>query len=150
MKFRTEWLFSCFMFVVLFIILTGGSYILWTSDKMIIWYKLTIQSFLLLFIIAMVAGFLHEFIKGRAYYIIHDFPATSFTEIRQYGNCIIFAYKDTAWTYTREIEKLSQLKNIKVIEYYTRKKKCLGWVPVPYWIDLDKQLKDQENAPVAQ
>ena len=91
---------------------------------------------------------------GKAYYNIISIPIETFTEIRQYENCIIFSYKETAWHYTYQIKKLGQLKEIKAVEYYKKNKDFLGWTLCPYSTNLDKQLKEQEenesNAPVAQ
>jgi hypothetical protein len=152
-KINGQWIVNLVMSCFIILVMSTAIYALFISKITIGWkiFFIAIASLIIVWSFAMIYW---EIQGGKAYYNIISIPIETFTEIRQYENCIIFSYKETAWHYTYQITKLAQLKEIKAIEYYKKNKDFLGWTLAPYSTSVEKQLKEQKekesNAPVAQ
>lgn len=69
--------------------------------------------------------------SGDTYYEKLNIPLSAFT-VHQYSNMIVLSHMDFAWSYTYKHEQIGQLKVIKAIQYYNRKKESSSFVLLPY------------------
>lgn len=97
-----------------------------------------------LLVLTSIAGVL--FSDSEFYYKFVYIPIEDL-EVRKYKNLIVFAKDGRAWYYTDKIEKFSNLKKIKAIFYYNRKKEYNGYLLLPLTTLKEEKKK---NAPVAQ
>ncbi|MFW9871604.1 MAG: hypothetical protein ACFFG0_00735 [Candidatus Thorarchaeota archaeon] len=144
MKINGDWIVQLFMSIIIIVAMIAALFGLYHSNMGIVWksFCMMIASIIGLWATIMMSI---EIKFGRAYYKVIDISIDTFDEIKYYENCIIFVHGKTAWHFTSQIDKLFKLKEIKGVEYYRRNKEFVGWTIKPYWLNLDKQLEEQNK-----
>lgn len=144
---KEEILASIFMFIV------GGAIIIFLGSFL---DKLNLENYILLRIVGYIIGGIMVcipllstmFADSEIFYEYIYMPIEEI-EVRRYKNLIVFAMDGQARYYTDKIEELAELKEMKIVLNYNRRKVLVSADLLPL-TTLKEAKKKKKNAPVAQ
>jgi len=88
-------------------------------------------TFFIIIDIFVIFTFVVEIFTGDIY-IEYDYIDANKFQIINYENRTIIVQDNWAWTYIDNEKKISKLKKIKIIKYYSIRKKFKNWKPLPW------------------